>query len=184
MIKRRGLVIQLLILVGFICMASISVVNAQEPTQIVSLNLGGFILGVPGVEYQNNIDDSAAWAIRGNYMSIGTGDWKWSATGVGGSYKGFFSPTAPAGGYWDVGVDILMMKAEYKYTTLTSKTETASSTFFAPGAGAGYQWLFENFGVSAGAKIVYFAGSIEIAGTKLPLSGVTPGGVLQLGYAW
>lgn len=172
----------LVLLVGFVFVATATIAMAQEkPTQILSVNPLGLAFGILDVEYQKNISDSAAWAVRGNYWSTGVGSWKWSAIGAGGSYRGFFSPNAPAGGYWGVGVDALSLSAEYKYST---KTETASSFFFGPAGELGYRWLFEKFSVNAGAKVMYLLGSIEIANTKIPISGIVPGGVLSLGYAW
>ncbi len=123
--------------------------------------------------------------MRGLYWGYETGSWSWSAIEAGGSYRGFFGPTAPAGGYWGVGAEALSLSADYSPTGGT--TESASALFFGPKVEVGYRWLLgdkKNFAIGIGGEVGYYFGSIEILGEKMPFSGVAFGIPVSIGYAW
>jgi len=160
--------------------------SGQNPQRVVSVNPVGLIFGIADVEYQQNIDKSSAWAVEALYWGHKIVDWSWSAVGAGGSYrKWFFSfkgenPTAPEGGYWSVGVDALFLSATYA-------SERASSFSFGPRGGVGYRWLLgskKNFSISVGIEVMYYFGSIEILGVKMPYTGIGYSTPLSIGYAW
>ncbi len=98
----------LLCMVMLVMLFSVAVFAEEEPKQVLpkqvlSVNPLGLAFGIFNVEYESVISDSSTWAVKGLYWNYETGDWSWSALGAGGRYRGYFSPKAPAGGYWGAG---------------------------------------------------------------------------------
>lgn len=105
-------------------LTTVSIARAGSYTSVLSANPIGLVFGIANVEYQKNVGDNSAWAIRGLYWGDKAGDWEWSALGVGGGYRGFFAPTAPAGGFWGVGLDLLNLSAKYTFLELVEEYDS------------------------------------------------------------
>jgi len=153
---------------------------SQKRSKVVSVNPVGFIFGIFGLEYQENIDVNSAWAVRGAFWSSRSGDWSMGAFGAGGSYRWFIEPTAPEEFYVGGGLDITLV-------TVKLGSEEATGVAFAPKAEAGYTWLFgskKNFAISIGAEAYYLIGNIKVGDESWPFGGFKGALVGRIGYAW
>lgn len=162
----------------------IPAVAEEKPKQVVSVNpLTLLVFGMFNVEYEKTIDDRSTWAIRGYYWDNKIGDWKWSALAAGGSYRKYFKPKAPAGGYWRTGLYFLRMSGDY--TDWKRKTESASSVFLIPQGEIGHKWILkERFTIDVGANLGFFLGSLKVANVEIPIRGTAVGVKVNLGYAF
>lgn len=184
---KKLVLVVLIVMVGII--TSLNIANAEEkPEQIISVNPLGLVFGITNVEYEKVFKDNTTWALRGLYWGQETGDWSWSAIGAGGSYRKYFSPnTNPkvfTGGFWGAGVDFLNISADLESF---GDTESGSAFFFGPKGEIGYKWLLgqeNNISVSIAGELGYYMGSLEIADTSIPFSGIAFGLPVNIGYAW
>ncbi len=75
-------------------------------------------------------------------------------------------------------MDVLSFSAEYI-------TEEGSAFLFGPTGEIGYKWIFQGgFALGLGGEVGYYIGSLEIAGSEIPVSGVGAGATINLGYAF
>jgi hypothetical protein len=176
----KGGIFSILALLTLLLIFSSTPSLSQERSKVVSVNPVGAIFGNLGLEYQKNINKSSAWAVRGTFWSLGSGNWKASAFGAGGSYRWFLEPTAPEEFYVGGGLDL-------ESFTATLGGESSSTIILTPKAEAGYRWLLfskKHFTVSIGVEAYFFIGNIKIANENWPFGGFHAGLVGSLGYAW
>jgi|GEM_PF-5615067 len=179
MMKKARKTPSLVVLVGALTLV-VTVAFSQKPTKVLSGNLAGFLSGVPYVEYQQNISDASAWALRGLYWGYSSEGWDATAIGTGGSYRGFINPTAPGGAYWGGGLDAFFISAKYL-------GEEGSAFVFGPKLEFGYRFLLgakKNFTISIGLELGYYIGKLEILGSELKFGGVAAGVPVTIGFAW
>lgn len=156
--------------------------TALATEQVISVNLLGLLTGTANVEYESVIDDTSTWATRGLFSIGEVGYWSWSGFGVGGSYRRYFSPTAPAGWYAGIGVNTVFISADYVRAGIT---ERGSGVVLGPLVEVGHKWLFEEgFTISAGMDVGYYVGRLVSPGRDFRFWIVGLGLTLALGYAW
>lgn len=177
----KNFVIKWILAIGIVGIG-VNFARAEErPTQILSVNPVGIIFGMVNGEYERIFKDKSSFLLRGAYSGNKIGDWKWSAMGIGGGYRKYFTSQAMLkGGFWGFGVDFSNTSAEY----LRIK---ASSFWIVPGGEIGYRWLLggnENFSVSVNGGLRLHIGSLKILGKSIPMQGIAPGIGVNLGYAW
>ncbi|MBI3812981.1 MAG: hypothetical protein HY279_00740 [Nitrospinae bacterium] len=108
----------LLIFLGFIYFVLVAGQSAfaEERTdryRLVNFDLLGAVFGMARVEYQQNIDEKSAWAVRGIFWHSTTESWKWDSYGGGFSYRKYITHNAPEGGWIGGGIDVLYTNAKY-----------------------------------------------------------------------
>ncbi|MBI3600158.1 MAG: hypothetical protein HY097_05900 [Nitrospinae bacterium] len=142
---------------------------AEERTdryRLVNFDLLGAVFGMARVEYQQNIDEKSAWAVRGIFWHSTTESWKWDSYGGGFSYRKYITHNAPEGGWIGGGIDVLYTNAKYM-----GKEDNGYFVF--PHAEAGYtfslkesRWL-----ITPSVSLGNYIGNIEISNSNIPISG-------------
>ena len=142
---------------------------AEEQTdryRLVNLDGLGAVFGMARLEYQQNINEKSAWALRGVFWHSNTESWKWDAYGSGFSYRRYITYTAPEGGWLGGGIDLMGIYAKYM-------GEEKRSYLVFPHAEAGYTFSFKDSkwlatpSVSLGNHIT----DIEISNSNIPIMG-------------
>ncbi|OGV95725.1 MAG: hypothetical protein A3I04_03805 [Nitrospinae bacterium RIFCSPLOWO2_02_FULL_39_110] len=163
-----------LLIMVFVCFASMAGQSAFAENDITSLSkdrlinidLLGAVFGMARLEYQQNINEKSAWALRGVFWHSNTESWKWDAYGSGFSYRRYITYTAPEGGWLGGGIDLMGIYAKYM-------GEEKRSYLVFPHAEAGYTFSFKDSkwlatpSVSLGNHIT----DIEISNSNIPIMG-------------
>ena len=163
-----------LLIMVFVCFASMAGQSAFAENDITSLSkdrlinidLLGAVFGMARLEYQQNINEKSAWALRGVFWHSNTESWKWDAYGGGFSYRRYITHNAPEGGWFGGGIDVLYTNAKY-----IGKED--NSYFVFPHAEAGYtlslkesRWL-----ITPSLSLGNYIGNIEISNSNIPIMG-------------
>lgn len=134
--------------------------------RLINLDLLGAVFGMARLEYQQNISEGSALAVRGVFWHSTTESWKWDTYGGGFSYRRYINYTAPEGGWLGGGIDLMDIYAKYM------GVEKRSYLVF-PHAEAGYTFSFKDSkwlvapSVSLGNHIT----DMEISNSNIPISG-------------
>ncbi|MBI5749225.1 MAG: hypothetical protein HZA00_08870 [Nitrospinae bacterium] len=142
---------------------------AEEQTdryRLANLDGLGAVFGMARVEYQQNISEVSALALRGIFWHSNTESWKWDAYGGGFSYRRYITHKAPEGGWIGGGIDLMDLYAKYM-------GEKKRSYLIFPHAEAGYTFSFKDSkwmatpSLSLGNHIT----DMEISNSNIPISG-------------
>lgn len=154
--------------------------SAPGKTDVLSTDLFWMALGINNLEYEHALNNGSSFALRVKSGEQDLTDWKWTLSGGGASYRGYFGNEAPDGGYYGLGLDMLMIDAEQ--TTLSAKGD---STFIVPRLELGYQSVSDmGLTFAVGLDVDFYSGSLKVGSEEFPLSGFGGGLRLSLGFAW
>ena len=142
---------------------------AEEQTdryRLVNLDGLGAVFGMARVEYQQNISEVSALALRGVFWRSNTENWKWDSYGGGFSYRRYVTHNAPEGGWFGGGIDVLYTNAKYM-----GKEDNGYFVF--PHAEAGYTFSFKEskWLVTPSLSLGNYIGNIEISNSNIPIMG-------------
>ena len=193
--KRKGRMIKIFVILGVVLLLGVSAntcfsqeVEKKELTQVISVNPLALVYGTANISYEKALKPNLGVEGEVVFASQKMADWEWTAFGVTITAKKYTESSAPLKFWYGGGIGILPISAKYTYfdwTEWKTKTETASGTFLSLSGSAGYRWLIgEKFTIEGSLGISYYAGSLTIAGEKLPFGGITPTIGLSLGYAF
>ncbi|MBI3583536.1 MAG: hypothetical protein HY096_06240 [Nitrospinae bacterium] len=142
---------------------------AEEQTdryRLVNLDGLGAVFGMARFEYQQNVSEVSALALRGILWHSNTENWKWDAYGGGFSYRRYITHKAPEGGWIGGGIDTL-------YTTARYMGKEDNGYFVFPHAETGYtfslkesRWL-----ITPSLSLGNYIGNIEISNSNIPIMG-------------
>ncbi len=139
---------------------------AEEKYRLINLDLLGAVFGMARVEYQQNISEVSALALRGIFWHSTTENWTWDAAGGGFSYRRYITHEAPEGGWLGGGIDLMDLYAKYM-------GEKKRSYLIFPHAEAGYTFSFKDSkwmvtpSLSLGNQIT----DMEISNSNIPIGG-------------
>lgn len=142
---------------------------AEERTdkyRLINLDLLGAVFGMARVEYQQNINEKSAWALRGVFWRSNTESWKWDAYGGGFSYRRYITHNAPEGGWLGGGIDFMDLYAKYM-------GEKKKSYLIFPHAEAGYTFSFKDskWMVTPSLSLGNHITDMEISNSNIPIMG-------------
>lgn len=137
-----------------------------DKDRLINIDLLGAVFGMARLEYQQNINEKSAWALRGVFWHSNTESWKWDASGGGFSYRRYITYSAPEGGWFGGGIDTLYATARYM-----GKEDNGYFVF--PHAEGGYtlslkesSWL-----ITPSLSLGNYIGNIEISNSNIPIMG-------------
>src|SRR3990167_7409124 len=163
-----------LLIMVFVCFASMAGqsafaendITSLSKDRLINLDLLGAVFGMARLEYQQNISEVSALALRGVFWRSNTENWKWDSYGGGFSYRRYVTHNAPEGGWFGGGIDVLYTNAKYM-----GKEDNGYFVF--PHAETGYtfslkesRWL-----VTPSVSLGNYIGNIEISNSNIPIMG-------------
>ena len=159
--------------------------NAQK--NVIKANPLGLVLGSAELGYERAISDNSSIEVAIAFSSFdatsGTTTVSSNGFGVEGKYKFYFSSDkdAPRGWY---GAPVV----SYSTSSVDSDGVDGSTSLFAAGAVAGYQWIFgggdSGFALDLNFGAQYVSASVDGNINSVSIDGFLPRLGLGLGYAW
>ncbi|MEK6590666.1 MAG: hypothetical protein AABZ11_08315 [Nitrospinota bacterium] len=164
-----------LVLYTFLCIGEPAF--AEEKVyryRLINVDLLGAVFGIARVEYQQNINEKDAWALRGIYWHSTTENWKWDGYGGGLSFRRYITHKSPEGGWVGGGIDFLVINARFMGKedggNFLFPHAEAGYTFFLTGDSTGSplknRWL-----ITPAVSLGNYIGNIEISNSNIPISG-------------
>ncbi len=134
--------------------------------RLINLDLLGAVFGMARVEYQQNISEVSALALRGIFWHSATESWKWDAYGGGFSYRRYITHKASEGGWLGGGIDLMDLYAKYM-------GEKKRSYLIFPHAEAGYTFSFRDskWMVTPSLSLGNHITDMEISNSNIPIGG-------------
>ena len=160
-----------------------------DKTNLISANPLPLIWGEFDLNGEHKMNEKSSITAAFSYWSLSFANYSWTAIGVGGGYRMYFSPVAPDGFYWEPRVDVATVSLKIDYSILGLGTATGSGIVFSPGAVVGRQWVWEggffiDLAIGAGIGIGSVEATVGPYTQKASLSGFGLKGRFALGYAW
>ncbi|MBI4377646.1 MAG: hypothetical protein HY578_00965 [Nitrospinae bacterium] len=165
-----------LVLYTFLCIGEPAF--AEEKVyryRLINVDLLGAVFGIVRVEYQQNMDEKNAWALRGIYWHSTTESWKWDGYGGGLSLRRYITHKSPEGGWVGGGIDFLVINARFM-------GKEDGGNFLFPHAEIGYTFSLSPTPLQVGDRgsvwfitpsvsLGNYIGNIEISNSNIPISG-------------
>ena len=140
--------------------------DGTDKYRFINLDGLGAVFGMARLEYQQNISEVSALALRGILWHSNTENWKWDAYGGGFSYRRYITHKAPAGGWLGGGIDLMDLYAKYM-------GEKKRSYLIFPHAEAGYTFSFKDskWIVTPSLSLGNHITDMEISNSNIPIGG-------------
>jgi hypothetical protein len=166
----------------------------KEIKQDIYINPAGLIFGLAGVGYERAVGENKSFTVEGSFASHSLTGQNISMLGLGGSLRFWNGEEKLKGLFFGPDVSILSIHwsfdmSEFDMNTyqIVTTEETQSALFFSVGGLGGYQWIFSNHVMlNLGLTLNYMIGGFESkpGWPDFKYSGIAPGGMLDVGYAF